>query len=297
MIKAGIVGASGYVGENLLNILAKHKNVELGMATSGSLAGKKVSDKFQGIECGLEFSKPDTAEMNQMDVVFLAVPHGKAKPIAKKLKCKVIDLSADHRLTHTYGLPEAFKDEIAEAKLVANPGCYATACILASYPLKEEIDYAVFDGISGYSGGGKNPKYDFEENIIAYNIAKHYHLNEMQHVLNAELCFTPHVVNAFRGLMCTAHIKLKSEMSQAEVKEKFEEFYKGSFTCVCESAPATKQVLKTPNCLVGGFEVHGKNVTIVSALDNLMKGAASQAVENLNLLFGLNQKTGLELTT
>ncbi len=296
MIKAGVVGASGFAGSTLLKLLLKHQKVEVEAATSTSLAGKKVAEEISGIDCGLEFEKPDFEKLNELDVVFLAVPHGKAKPIAEKLECKVVDLSADHRLSNTYGIPEIYREQIKGAKLVANPGCYATACILAAFPLKGLVEDAVFDGISGYSGGGKTPKYDFEENIIAYRLTGHFHTREMEQQFGFDFSFSPHVASAFRGLMCTAHLKLKEEVGAESVKEKFGKFYEGSFTKVVEGIPCTKDVLETPYCHIGGFEVEksGKGIVIVSVIDNLLKGAASQAVENMNLMFGLKHCKGLE---
>jgi N-acetyl-gamma-glutamyl-phosphate reductase len=220
------------------------------------------------------------------------VPHGAAKELASKLTCKVIDLTADHRSTHTYGLPEVFTSEIKNANLVANPGCYATACLLASLPVKDKIDSIVFDCISGYSGGGKTSKYDYEENIIAYSLVNHFHKNEIQDKLGMKVSFTPHVVNAFNGLMCTAHITLKNEMSKDELMVLYYEKYASTLTQLSETIPCTKDVLNTPFCKIS-FEVSGKELVVVSVLDNLMKGAASQAIQNMNLIFGLNQSEGL----
>ena len=156
----------------------------------------------------------------------------------------------------------------------------------------------VFDCISGYSGGGKNHGYDYGENIIAYRLTDHNHLKEMSHALGTRPSFTPHVVNTFRGLMCTAHLKLKKPVeARAELLASYQQYYKGSFTRVSEEIPCTKDVLGTPYCQIGALSIEegaGDHVVAVSVIDNLLKGAASRAIENLNLMFGLPRTAGLE---
>jgi N-acetyl-gamma-glutamyl-phosphate reductase len=285
--KIGIVGASGYAGGNIAKLLANNENVQIGAMCSDSLLGKKVSEVFSEIKSDICFSKIDFEELNNMDLVFLAVPHGTAKPIADNLSTKVIDLSADHRYTQTYGLPEIFKEKIMSSTIVANPGCYATACILGAYPIKDKIDFVAFDCISGYSGGGKNNPYDYSENIIAYSLMNHFHKKEICEQLGLSISFTPHVVNAFCGLMSTAHIKLKEEINKDELKEIYEKLYFGSNTKIVDKVPCTKDVVNTDFCNIY-FEVDGKDLVVVSVIDNLMKGASSQAIENMKLMLGIN---------
>lgn len=295
MIKAGIVGGSGFVGQSILRILLKHPGVQVGTVVSETHTGKKISEVVPDIPCDLKFSPLDIAELNTNDIVFLAVPHGKAAPLVKDLKCKVVDMTADHRLTHTYGLPEVYTQEIAGADLIANPGCYATASILSAYPLKKHIKYAVFDCISGYSGGGVNNAYDYQENMIAYKLTDHFHIKEMSKVLGFDLSFTPHVVNAFAGIMCTAHIQMDGPTDVNGVKEAYAKYYEDSNTMVTDGIPCTKEVVGTPLCKIGGFaQDKPDRIVIISVIDNLMKGAASQAVENMNIMFGLGQKEGLQ---
>ncbi|MCK5040153.1 MAG: N-acetyl-gamma-glutamyl-phosphate reductase [Candidatus Aenigmarchaeota archaeon] len=297
MIKIGIVGGSGYVAYNLINILSKHNHSEIKTVASTSLEGKKISDQYKDINLNLSFSKISIEELNKMNVVFLAVPHGKAEQITSKITCKIIDISADHRLTQTYGIPEIFHDKIEHSRIVANPGCYATACILSVYPLIEIAENIVFNCISGYSGGGKKAgaKYSHEENIIAYKLNSHFHIPEMKKILGGNIAFTPHVVNTFRGIMCTTHLKLKTNIDVKEIKQKYRDFYNNTFTKVIENKiPCTKDVSHTPYCHIGGFEKDNNNIVIISVIDNLMKGAASQAIENMNIMFGLNHKEGLE---
>jgi N-acetyl-gamma-glutamyl-phosphate reductase len=284
----GIIGASGYTGSTLLGLLLKENDVEIKIVTSNSLVGKKVSDEFPEIKTDLVFTAINYDELNKLDLVFIALPHGMAKEIAPKLKTKVIDFSADHRLTATYGMPELFKQEIQKAKVVANPGCYATACILSAYPIKEMIDKIVLDGVSGYSGGGKNAKqkYDYEENVIAYSIADHFHKAEVSKMLGKEVTFTPHVVDTFKGLMVTAHIFLNKKISKEQIIDKYKQFYKNTNTKIVDNIPTTKEVVDTPFCHIGGFEIDANNcLVVVSVIDNLMKGASSQAVENMKIMF------------
>ena len=212
MIKVAIVGGSGYVGNILLKILLNHKYVDVKIVTSTSQQGKKVCEVFPEMDSELVLSKFNYKDINKMDVVFLAIPHGKAKSIVSKLKCKIIDITSDHRLTEIYGLPEIFGNKIKGSTFIANPGCYATACILATYPIQDLIKYTVFDCISGYSGGGNVAKYNYQENIIAYKLSNHYQIKELLNILNFRFSFTPHVVNTFSGLMCTAHIFLKDKI-------------------------------------------------------------------------------------
>jgi len=292
MIKVGIIGASGYTGEKISNLLENHKKAKLEMVCSTSHVGKKVSELFPKTKSDLVFSEIDFEKLNKMDCVFLAVPHGEAKKIAEKINSKIIDLSADHRSTHVYGLSDVFKNDLFGVKLIANPGCYATACLLGAWPMKDQIETIAFDCISGYSGGGKTNKYDFEENIMAYNLTNHFHKKEILEQIGLDISFVPHVVNAFNGLMSTVHIKLKEEIKKEEIFEKYSKLYANSFTSILDSVPCTKEVINTPQCKIG-FEVSGKELVVVSVIDNLMKGSSSQAIENMNLMFGFNQKEGL----
>jgi len=294
MIEAAVVGGSGFVGRNILKLLAKRSDVKVVAVTSNSLAGKSVSSGLELPLGDLKFSPHSSEAVNAVDVAFLAVPHGEGGEMAKDLTCKVIDMTADHRLTHTYGLPEVYANEIRTATLVANPGCYATAGILSAYPIRERIARVVFDGISGYSGGGASQKYDYEENIIAYKLANHFHTKEMSKVLGIPLSFTPHVVNSYAGIMITSHMQLKEPVDVAEVKDTYKKFYEGTLTSVVDNIPCSKEVVGTPFCHIGGFEKDGADgIVIISVIDNLLKGAASQAVENMNLMFGLDSKEGL----
>ncbi|MFH1642155.1 MAG: N-acetyl-gamma-glutamyl-phosphate reductase, partial [Nanoarchaeota archaeon] len=251
---------------------------------------------------------------------FLAVPHKTAMEIVPKLKCKVVDLSADYRfknhnqyekvynIQHTdkktkavYGLPEIFKEKIMKAKVIANPGCYPTACILATYPIQKLAKYIVFDCKSGYSGAGKAPSYyndskNLQDNILPYKLTKHRHKYEIEQFIKPKLSFTPHVLPTFQGMLCTAHIILKKNIQKEEIIKMYKDFYKDEpFTQVLEEKiPDLHDIQKTNYCKIGGFEIDENNqLIIISVIDNLIKGASGQAVQNMNLTFGFDETEGL----
>ena len=295
MIKAGIVGASGFVGGNILRLLLRHGGVDEIRVFSTSEAGRPVQEFHEGLDSALVLEPVDYEVINGLDVVFLAVPHGAAGEHAARIRTRIVDMTGDHRLVWTYGLPELFADRIREATRVANPGCYPTSAILAVYPILDQVDYVVFDSISGYSGGGKNHGYEVQENVIAYKIANHRHTRELRRVLGPVFSFTPHVANLFRGMMTTAHIRLRASMDRDEIISIFKQFYAGTRTLVQGDVPDVKSVAGTPYCRLGGFEFdENGTLVVVSVIDNLLKGAASQAIENMNLMFGLDPGAFLE---
>ncbi len=325
MKKVGIIGASGYTGYELIKLLKKHPEVELKVLNSKSYNGKKVKELYSDFDGDEEYTAYSIDEINKMKLgcVFLAVPHTKAFEILPKLKCKkIIDLSADYRfkkvskyesvykVKHSdekgnkkavYGLPELFSGKIKKAKIVGNPGCYATVCLLTGFPIGKLAKYIVFDCKSGWSGAGKESVYAkdhsvIEENIVAYKLTGHRHKYEMEQFLKAKLSFTPHVIDAFQGMMCTAHVLLKKKVSKEEVIKIFEDFYKEQpFVKIVKGIPSIKDVQGTNNCLIGGFEIDENNqLVIVSVIDNLIKGASGQAVQNMNLMFGFNETEGLK---
>src|SRR3989338_7546719 len=250
-IVAGIIGASGYVGYELIKILSKHPKVDLKALNSRTYAGKTVKSVYKDFkDSKLKFTNASLNEINKLDVVFLAVPNTVAMSLVPKLKCKVIDFGADYRFKdakiyekvykakHTdkktkaaYGLPELFRENIRKAKVVGNPGCYATASILAALPIQKYCKYIVFDCKSGYSGAGVKPTYNndpenYTDNIIAYKLSSHRHKSEIEQFIKTKLSFTPHVIPTFRGLMCTMHAILNKKISEGDVKKIYQDFYK-----------------------------------------------------------------------
>ncbi len=311
LAKVGIIGASGFTGKTLAGILLGHKSVELQVLNSESNEGKLVSEiypEFTG--SGLKFTNYSLDEIGKknLNLVFLAMPDGNAKNIAIELiekGIKVIDLSKDFRFSEkaVYGLPEFFSEEIKKAKLVANPGCYATACLLASKPLDETggIKHFIFDCKSGVSGAGKKPSNvnnfnSLSENILAYKLTNHKHLPEIGQFLKGNVSFTPHVIPAIQGIMCTLHVIFEKKVDAKEVKKLYEKFYseKEFVKILGSSLPELHGVQKSNYCHIGGFEVDESNqMVIVSTIDNLFKGAAGQAIQNMNLMLGFNENEGL----
>ena len=328
-MRVGIIGAAGFAGFELVKILSNHPKIELVALNSKTFAGTKVKSVYPEFwDENLAFTNYSAGELNSLDldVVFLAVPHGASMGIAPKLKCGIIDLGSDYRfpdaklfkkvngIEHAdkkhlkewvYGLPELFRPKIKKAKLVANPGCYATACILAGLPLAKEklFSNAVFDCKSGYSGAGRAHASDkaymqgLRENIVPYKLTSHRHMFEMRQFLGKSVSFTPHVLPFYRGIVATGHFFLKKKLSGGAVRKKFEKFYANEpFVKIVEGIPTMHDIQKSNYCLIGGFEVDDNNrLVIVSTLDNLVKGAAGQAVQNMNLMFGFDEKLGLEV--
>lgn len=319
-IKAGIIGASGYTGYELIKLLEKHPKIELVILNSRTYAGRKVKSLYHGFKNNeLKFTNKSLKEINKLDVVFLALPNGKAMELIPKIKCKVIDLSADYRFENkktyekvykanhldkdakaVYGLPELFKKEIKKAKIVANPGCYATSSIISALPIQKLADNIIFDCKSGFSGAGINQVYvnqkkNYLDNIIPYNITKHRHKFEIEQFIKSKISFTPHVIPVFRGLMCTMHAILNKKIDKKSIVKKYKEYYKNApFVRVTDKIPELHDVQNTNYCYVGGFEIDDNNqLVVISVIDNLLKGASGQAVQNMNIMFGFDEKEGL----
>jgi N-acetyl-gamma-glutamyl-phosphate reductase len=324
MKTVGIIGASGYTGHELVKLLGRHESVDLRVLNSRNYADQKISSlyrDFQGEEVYTGYSF-DEINALELDLIFLALPHAKSMDTIAALattNTKLIDLSADYRFKDgaiyekvygrapltteydwVYGLPELFKTDIQNAHAVANPGCYATASILAAYPIKDDATHIIFDCQSGYSGAGRDSRYAknpelLQDNLIAYSLTKHRHKYEIEQFIDSPLSFTPHVFNTFEGMMCTAHILLKDTADSAEIIKRYQDFYgDAAFVRVNEATPDVRQTQKTNFCDIGGFEIDETNqLVVVSSLDNLWKGAAGQAIQNMNLMLGFEETTGL----
>lgn len=340
MLKVGIYGASGYTGQELLRLLIGHKEIEVVALTSRKFKGMPVSDVFPAFE-GLvserfmDASPDDVADIS--DVVFLALPHGvamEAVPIFLRAGKKVIDLSADFRLRdaklyerwykkHTvpdmireavYGLPELYRDDIKDAKLTANPGCYPTGVILALAPVLKEkcIDNTsiIVDSKSGVSGTGREPQIgslfcEVNEGFRAYKIGHHRHTPEMEQELSRlagndiKIFFTPHLLPISRGILSTIYATLKKNVSEADLLGLYKESYKDErFVRIYKTGmfPNISSVRGSNYCDIGlTVDKRTERVIIISAIDNLIKGAAGQAIQNMNLMCGLKEDTGLEL--
>lgn len=315
-----VIGGSGYTGRELIRILQKHPNAGEITVTSTRYAGKKVNELHPDLKTDLMFEKLDLEKANQTEVVFCCTPHTKTLDIVAKLTTKVVDLSADYRLknvgeyekyygvkhTHpelveeaVYGLAELHRDKIKDARLVANPGCFPTAIILGLAPLmKFKPEKIIVDAKTGYSGAGRKSeeeefKKKLEDNSVPYKITGHQHTPELEQELGMKIGFTPHLLPLERGILCTFHVYVKVKSEQ--IKEEYEQFYeKEPFVKWVEEVPTLHDVQYTNDCHIGGFaQDEGGRFVFFSVIDNLIKGASGQAVQNMNLMFGYDESAGL----
>lgn len=341
MIKAGIIGATGYAGGELVRLLLGHKNVEIKWYGSRSYIDKKYADVYQNMFQIVEDTCLDDnmeALADQVDVIFTATPQGFCAAMVNEeilSKAKIIDLSADFRIKDVktyekwykiqhkspqflgeavYGLCEINREQVKKARLVANPGCYTTCSILTCYPLvKEGIidpDTLIIDAKSGTSGAGRGAKIDnlfceVNENMKAYGVASHRHTPEIEEQLGYAagkelvLNFTPHLVPMNRGILATAYASLAKDVDYDTVKAVYDKYYeKEKFVRVLEKDqyPQTKWV-EGSNYVDINFKIdpRTKRIIMMGAIDNLVKGAAGQAVQNMNLMFGEEETEGLNL--
>ena len=341
MIRAGIIGSTGYAGGELVRILLGHKDVEIKWYGSRSYIDKKYASVYQNMfQLVDDVCKDDNMEQlaKEVDVIFTATPQGLCASLVNDeilSKVKVIDLSADFRIKDVktyeewykiehkspqyipeavYGLCEINRDKVKGARLVANPGCYTTCSILTAYPLTKEglIDMStlIIDAKSGTSGAGRGAKLpnlycEVNENIKAYGVATHRHTPEIEEQLGyasgekVVLNFTPHLVPMNRGILATEYATLKKKVTYEEVKAVYDQYYaKEKFVRVLDRdvCPETKWV-EGSNYVDIGFKIDPRTnrIIMMGAIDNLVKGAAGQAVQNMNLLFGLPEDEGLEL--
>ena len=340
MIRVGIVGITGYTGEELLRILSKHNKAKLsilaGRETSPERLLADIYPKYANLNIKCEPLNVERIKENT-DVVFLALPHAVAFEVVPKLLSagkKVIDLSADFRLkdsdtyekwykvNHTgkdfikdavYGLSELYGDKIKSAKLVANPGCYPTTILLGIAPAVKNgfitNSDIIIDSKSGVSGAGRKAveKYFKEEhpNTRAYNIAgKHRHIPEIEQEIsnlfakNTIVTFTPHIIPVERGMLSVIYANLTKKITTSEIIEIYKNFYKDKhFVKVLDEGvlPNINKVVNTNFCEIGlSVDSRTNKLVIVSAIDNLVKGASGQAVQNMNIMFGLDETTGLK---
>jgi N-acetyl-gamma-glutamyl-phosphate reductase len=337
MIKAGIVGGTGYTGVELLRLLARHPQVELTAITSRKEAGMKVADMFPNLRgrVGLAFTTPEEAGLEKCDVVFFATPNGVAMQQTRALLdagVKVIDLAADFRikdvkeweswykLEHAcpdligeavYGLPEVNREAIKKARLIANPGCYPTAAQLGFLPLIEnglvDTSHLVADCKSGVSGAGRKAEThilfaEAADNFKAYAVPGHRHLPEIRQGLSfaaghqVGLTFVPHLTPLIRGIHATLYARLGK--TDVDLQALYEKRYAGEpFVDVLPtgSHPETRSVRGANICRIALHRPQGGDMVVVlSVIDNLVKGASGQAVQNMNLMFGFAETTAID---
>jgi N-acetyl-gamma-glutamyl-phosphate reductase len=307
----GLVGARGYTGRELIRLIAGHPELMLAYAVSRELAGRPVADiaPEDKDECIFEALTPEEVAKRRANVVVLATPDGAAGDYIDAIERDaphriIIDLSADKRFDEAwaYGLPELHRATIKGTRRIANPGCYATAMQLALAPLVDFLGGvpAVF-GVSGYSGAGTTPgpmndPERLEDNLIPYGLTGHKHEREAARHLGVPVRFMPHVHPAFRGLMVTAHAPLEKPMSKDALMQLFEKKYANEpLITLRNAAPDLKQGAGRIGVIIGGFDISedGASAVVVAAEDNLLKGAAIQATQNVNIALGLPEMTGL----
>ncbi|MGH9157432.1 MAG: N-acetyl-gamma-glutamyl-phosphate reductase [Acidimicrobiales bacterium] len=330
MARVGIFGASGYTGAELLRLCATHPDLEVVVATAASKAGTRAGDLYPSLGAAypdLVFAEADPAAADGLDLVFLALPHGASQALVPKVASRVghvVDLAADFRLKDAaayplwygqahacpdllrqfaYGLPELFRDDIAGSALVAAPGCYVTAAALALAPLVRagavEPTGIIVDAASGVSGAGRALKEatsfaTADGDMTAYGLLRHRHTPEIEQAIGAQVLFTPHLAPMTRGILATCYAR---PVGDADPLDVLREFYDDEpFVVVGEQPPSTKAT-QGSNCahLTARRDDRTGWTMVVSALDNLMKGASGQAVQCANLALGLDETAGLPL--
>ncbi len=309
----GLIGARGHAGRELLRLIAGHPDLMLAYASSREFAGRRVADLVPELHDDLEFEAlaPEAVARRRADAVILALPDGAAAPFVAAFEREtgrriLVDLSADHRFDDrwTYGLPELNRARIAGAARIANPGCYATAMQLAIRPAQDMLDGppCAF-GVSGYSGAGttpgpRNDAARLAGNLMPYALIGHKHEREATRHLGRAVRFSPHVHPAFRGLIVTVHLPLADATNADALRAAFERAYASEPLVTLQDAPPELRDAAGRNgVMLGGFVVseEGRRAVVVAALDNLLKGAAVQAIQNLNLALGLEECAGMAI--
>jgi N-acetyl-gamma-glutamyl-phosphate reductase len=315
-----VIGASGYTGALASRLVHRHPELELVAVTSRSDAGRRLDDLYPQHRVPLVLDAFDPDELGPVDAAIVAYPHGAAAPVVAQLRergVKVVDLSADFRLRDlatyeewyvpheapgllaeaVYGLPELHRDALRGADLVANPGCYPTAAILALAPLAGRLTDVVIDAKSGVSGAGRTPSdtthfVSADENVTPYGVGRHRHMPEIEQELGVTVTFTPHLVPLDQGEMTSCYVRVDGDL---DVHGLYEEAYADEpFVELATRPPGLRDVRDTNFCRI---HVHPDERTgrilVFAVIDNLWKGASSQAVQNLNLMLGLDETAGL----
>lgn len=335
MIRAGIVGATGYTALELILILLRHPEVQLTRLTSRSETPQTLAEVHPSLRdrLELEFTRYSAEDFgDNLDCAFCCLPHAASSPVVGELAdrgLKIVDFSADYRLdsledfrqiyqadhadvkrigTVPYGLPELFREQIRQADVVANPGCFPTSAILPLAPLVRDglIEPAdiIVDSKTGVSGGGRTPKLAFHypecnESVTAYSVGVHRHGPEISQIVRrwsgvaVDALFVPHLVPMTRGILSTIYVHPRSGVTAERVYQHLREFYRGAgFVRISPQLPATRDVSGT-NCCDIAVRQAGRRIAVVSVIDNLVKGASGAAVQNMNVLFGLPENLGL----
>jgi N-acetyl-gamma-glutamyl-phosphate reductase len=339
MIKVSVIGASGYGGGELARLLVGHPEVELVHLTAESKAGEAMADLYPN-QRGFTTAITENTDVDQIakdsDVVFLALPNGKAMQLAPTIvpQARLVDLGADFRfrdpqvyeqwykIPHAspglladsvYGLTEFRRGEVRRAQVVGNPGCYPTAALLATLPLlqsgKVRTDGVIVDAKSGVSGAGRGLSLgthfsEVNENVQPYNVAGHRHMPEIEHEIsalvghNTAVTFTPHLIPMTRGILVTAYVAMTAPITTDEATSILREAYAGEpfVRVLVDALPQTKATSGSNFCDVAvRADAHSRTLIAMAALDNLVKGASGQAVQNMNVMMGLPEDLGLRM--
>ncbi|MGH2686232.1 MAG: N-acetyl-gamma-glutamyl-phosphate reductase [Actinomycetota bacterium] len=330
MDRIGVMGASGFAGAELLRLCAEHPHVEACLAVGDTQAGVEVGALYPSLAAaypGMSFTPYDPAELEGLDLLFLAMPHGESSKIMEEVRKRVpavVDLGADFRLSDAalypqwygeehpapellgefvYGLPELFRDEVRAAKAIAAPGCYPTAAALALAPLVREgliePTGVVVDAASGVSGAGRG-KYPYagtNEDFIAYGLLDHRHTPEIEQAAGAQVIFTPHLAPMNRGILATCYARPAAEVSTTTVLEALGDFYTDEpFVVVSDRSPSTKATAGSNTAhLTARYDERTGWAVALCAIDNLVKGAAGQALQCANLSLGHGETEGLSV--
>ena len=311
-IRIGLIGARGYVGSELIRLIATHPEFVLGFVSSRERAGQKVASHEDSYLGALEYVNLDAEQAAQqsVDALILALPNNMAEAYVNAVDIHspnivMLDLSADFRFSPNwyYGLPELTREKARAKTRISNPGCYATAMQLAIAPMADFIEGPIqCFGVSGYSGAGtsqsdkNNPK-KLLDNLMPYSLVEHMHEREVSFHLDKIIEFMPHVASHFRGLTVTSNLHLREALELPDVLNRYRQFYKDDALIeVSETAPWVSESSGKQGVKIGGFTLSddGKRLVVVSTLDNLLKGAATQAIQNLNLAFGLDELAGIK---
>lgn len=332
MKRVAIIGGSGYTGGELGRLLSRHPGLELVAMTSRQHAGSKITSVHPFLQGFVDLNFTEKVGSDDCDVVFTATPHGASMSIVPELMAsgvKVIDLSGDYRLKDpatykkwyggdhkdlgnlekaVYGIPELFRKEIKKADFVSNPGCYPTCSILALAPLvhdglvEKEI---IIDAKSSTSGAGAEPTKATHHptcgsSISPYKVGSHRHTPEIQMALervagtDLDVVFTPHLLPVVRGMLCTSYVSLKNDMSKDEILQTFNKFYHGERFIRMTSVPSMASVAGSNFIEIGAEKAGKRTVVVMSAIDNLVKGASGQAIQNCNIMLGFEESAGLD---
>ncbi len=307
----GIVGARGHTGVEMIRLIASHPSLELAFVSSRELDGQRVRDHVAEYPGELHYANlsPDAVATRCADAVVLALPNGRAGEFVaainkEKSDTVIIDLSADYRFDGRwyYGLPELTRAHYAGQKRISNPGCYATAMQLVIAPVKADLAAPpTCFGVSGYSGAGttpsdKNNPEKLRDNLIPYALADHLHEREVTRQLGLPVEFMPHVAPHFRGITMTVNLWLQQATSVDAIKARYRDFYTNEpLVRIIDEAPWVSAIAGQHHVEIGGFTVApgGKRVVVVATIDNLLKGAATQAMQNLNIAFGFDEYSAI----